>query len=266
MPATSARTAGKMARMNSQDPEEQEIIRSWYSNAAAWARAIGSASIASRKLVTDKAITDAVAGISCSRILDIGCGEGWLARALSDLGMCVTGVDAVPELIARAVDLRDSAPCRAVARGAGAAGMAFHVQDYASIASQHWRGGRFDAAVCNFSLLGRESVDSLIAGLPGYLDDPGYLVIQTLHPVAACGAHPYQDDWRDGSWQGFSSDFQNPPPWYFRTLDTWTGLLQRCGFDILECREPTAPGTVTPASVIFIGKKRRSAQTRANGA
>jgi 2-polyprenyl-3-methyl-5-hydroxy-6-metoxy-1,4-benzoquinol methylase len=252
MPATSARSAGNIARMNSQDPQEQEIIRSWYSNAAPWARAIRAASIASRKLVTDQAVVDAVAGVSCGRILDIGCGEGWLARALSALGMSVTGIDVVPELIMQA---------GAMARAAAAGRVAFHVQDYASIANRQWRCGPFDAVVCNFSLLGRQSVDSLIAALPGYLDDPGYLIIQTLHPVAACGSQPYQDSWREGSWQGFSGEFSNPAPWYFRTLETWTALLQRCGFDILERREPKAAGAVTPASVIWIGKAQRPAQT-----
>jgi 2-polyprenyl-3-methyl-5-hydroxy-6-metoxy-1,4-benzoquinol methylase len=238
--------------MNRQDPEEQQIIESWHGNAAPWTRAIRAASIASRKLITDQAIIAAVSSLSCRRILDIGCGEGWLARALGDLGMNVTGVDVVPELIAQA---------RALPRAAASANVAFHVQDYASIANRQWSGGAFDAAVCNFSLLGRESVDSLIAALPHYLADPGFLIIQTLHPVAACGEQPYEDGWRAGSWLGFSSDFNNPAPWYFRTLGTWTALLQRCGFDIIECREPRAAGAVTPASVIWIGKSRRSAQT-----
>ena len=252
MPATLLRAAGNIVCMSNQDSEEQEIIRSWHSNAAPWARAIRAASIASRKYVTNQAIIDAVVSISCTQILDIGCGEGWLARALSDHGMSVTGIDVVPELIAHA----------AATRGAGAAGsVAFYVQDYASIANRQWRGGPFDAAVCNFSLLGRKSVDSLIAALPGYLNDPGYLIIQTLHPVAACGAQTYQDGWRDGTWLGFSSDFQDPAPWYFRTLETWSALLQLCGFEILECLEPKAAGAVTPASVIWIGRKRRSAQT-----
>src|SRR5271156_4284577 len=227
MPATLARAAGNIACMNSQDPEEQQIIRSWHSNAAPWIRAIRAGSIASRRLVTDQAIIAAVAGVPRSRILDIGCGEGWLARALNDRGMSVTGVDAVPELIAQAA---------ATPRAGASGSVAFHLQDYASIASRQWRCGPFDAAVCNFSLLGRESVDSLIAALPYYLDDPGYLIIQTLHPVAAFGTQPYQDGWREGSWLGFSSDFNNPAPWYFRTLETWRALLQRSGFDILECR------------------------------
>ena len=259
--------------MNSEKSREQQIVKSWYCNAAPWGRAIREASIVSRQLVTNQAIIDAVASVSPSRILDIGCGEGWLARALSDRGMSVTGIDVVPDLIAQALASSDAARRDAAAgdiaarhtpSGAAAPGsVSFHVQDYASIANRQWRCGPFDAAVCNFSLLGRESVESLIASLPWYLGDQGHLIVQTLHPVAACGEHPYQDGWREGNWLGFSADFNNPAPWYFRTLESWTALLQRCGFDILECREPTAAGALTPASVIWIGKTRRSAQTRA---
>src|ERR1700733_3486999 len=142
--------------MQSNDPREQEIIRSWYSNAAPWSQAIRTASIASRKLVTNQAIIDAVSSISPSRVLDLGCGEGWLARALADRGMSVTGIDVVPELIEQAA--KQMSPR-----------LEFIVQDYASIASRRWVGGPFDAAVCNFSLLGAASVESLIAALPAYL-------------------------------------------------------------------------------------------------
>jgi SAM-dependent methyltransferase len=229
------------------DPRELQIIRSWYSNAQAWSNAIRTASIASRKLVTDQAIIDAVSSIASSRILDIGCGEGWLARALSALGRRVVGVDVVPDLVARAV---------------ASGGAEFHVVDYASIAQRQLHLGPFDAAVCNFSLLGEESVESLIAGLPCYLDDPGYLIIQTLHPIAACGDTAYQDGWREGNWTGFSSDFSNPAPWYFRTVESWCALLERCDFDILECREPKAAGAVTPASMIWICKTRSAQISR----
>jgi SAM-dependent methyltransferase len=242
--------------MNSPDSREQEIIRSWHANAAPWSEAIRTASIASRKLVTNQAIVDAVASVAPSRVLDIGCGEGWLARALSALGMQVTGVDIVPELIAQAVALSGTTPSASTANATKAGATTFLVQEYESIASRRWRGGRFDAAVCNFSLLGEASVESLIAAVPYYLEQPGYLLIQTLHPIAACGAGPYQDGWREGSWQGFSGTFRDPGPWYFRTLESWRALLERCGFDILECREPKAAGAVTLASVIWIGKRR----------
>ena len=235
--------------MESKDPREQEIIQSWYSNAAPWSHAIRTASIASRKLVTNQAIVDAVSSISPTRVLDLGCGEGWLARAMASLGMRVTGIDVVPELIAQAASQISSSD---LAPGS----VEYLLQDYASIANLSWRGGPFDAAVCNFSLLGAESVETLITALPRYLAGPGYLIIQTLHPVAACGEQPYEDGWRAGSWLGFSSDFRDPAPWYFRTLESWQALLQRCGFDVLECREPKAPGAVTAASVIWIGRCR----------
>jgi 2-polyprenyl-3-methyl-5-hydroxy-6-metoxy-1,4-benzoquinol methylase len=234
--------------MESKDPREQEIIRSWHSNAAPWSHAIRTASIASRKLVTNRAIIDAVSSVSPSRVLDLGCGEGWLARELAGRAIRTTGVDVVPELVAQAVLQAASIelPLRPE----------FLVQDYAAIARRLWRGGPFDTVVCNFSLLGATSVETLIAALPFYLKSSGRLIVQTLHPVAACGDLPYEDGWRAGSWQGFSTDFHDPAPWYFRTLESWQAMLQRCGFEILECREPRAAGAVTPASIIWIGGLR----------
>jgi 2-polyprenyl-3-methyl-5-hydroxy-6-metoxy-1,4-benzoquinol methylase len=219
------------------DTHETEIIRSWHANATQWARAVQSGSIASRKLVTDRAIIDAVSGLRPSRVLDLGCGEGWLARTLGELGIQVTGVDAVPELITEAMRI---------------GGAEFQLQSYADIAGRRWRSAPFDAAVCNFSLLGKESVESLLGTLGAYLEDAGHLIVQTLHPVAACGSNPYRDGWRAGSWQGFGAEFSDPAPWYFRTLESWFSMLQQSGFDVRECREPTAAGAIAPASVIFI--------------
>jgi 2-polyprenyl-3-methyl-5-hydroxy-6-metoxy-1,4-benzoquinol methylase len=220
------------------DAREQQIIRSWNVNAGPWAQAIQSGSIESRKLVTDRAIIDAVLGLSPRRVLDLGCGEGWLARALAASAIKTTGLDVVPELIKEASRL---------------GGGEFFVREYREIA-QAVLPPEYDAAVCNFSLLGEESVESLLASIPDYLVAAGYLIVQTLHPLAACGDHPYADGWRAGSWLGFGAQFREPAPWYFRTLESWHCMLRRCGFEVLECREPTAPGAKAPASVIFICK------------
>ena len=224
----------------SPDALEAQIIRSWNTNASPWARAIQAASIHSRKLVTDKAIVDAVLGVRPLRVFDIGCGEGWLARALNAYGIKVTGIDAVPALIAAAAH-----------QGGGQ----FQVGDYGAVAERQLQCGPFDAAVCNFSLLGKESVESLLCAIPGYVG-AGHLIVQTLHPVAACGKHPYRDGWRAGSWSGFGAEFSDPAPWYFRTLESWVSMLRRNGLELLECREPTAPESNAPASVIFICKTR----------
>jgi 2-polyprenyl-3-methyl-5-hydroxy-6-metoxy-1,4-benzoquinol methylase len=228
------------------DEHEAEILRSWHTNARPWSEAIRSESIASRKLVTNRAILDAMSAVEASRVLDVGCGEGWLSRELSARGLKVLGIDAVSELIQEAQNL---------------GGGDFQVLDYSAIASRAWRAGPFDAAVCNFSLLGGESVDQLISGLRGYLADTGYLVIQTLHPIAACGNEAYTDGWRRGNWCGFSDDFSDPAPWFFRTIETWESLLKYGGFELVERREPRGLPAAMPSSIIWICKARGAAQT-----
>ncbi len=226
---------------------EDDIIRSWHINAVPWTTALRRQAIASRRLVTDQAIIDAVRSVDARRILDIGCGEGWLCRALGRLGMDVVGIDAVPELISEA---RRSGTGR------------FEVHSYVEIAAKELDYGAFDAAVCNFSLFGQKSVESLIASVGAYLNASGYFILQTLHPLTACGQHPYRDGWRPGSWEGFGSDFSDPAPWYFRTLASWYAMLRDCGYEVMECREPTARDATAPASLIFICSQRGTAAGR----
>jgi 2-polyprenyl-3-methyl-5-hydroxy-6-metoxy-1,4-benzoquinol methylase len=222
---------------------EDAIIRSWHVNAEPWAAALQSQSIQSRLLVTDQAVVDAVRGMQPRRVLDLGCGEGWLSRALSAHGMDVVGIDVVPALIARARTL-----------GAGN----FHVGSYRDIVDGLQQQGPFDAIVCNFSLFGQASVETLIGSIRSFMTPDGFFIVQTLHPVAACGPHPYRDGWRPGSWSGFSSDFSDPAPWYFRTLATWYAMLREHGLEVLECREPTGADAQLPSSVIFICGHRRA--------
>nr|WP_182915717.1 hypothetical protein [Massilia cavernae] len=74
--------------------------------------------------------------------------------------------------------------------------------------------------------------------------------------MVACGDAPYRDGWREGSWAGFSSDFTDPPPWYFRTLESWIRLYSNHGFRLVEVREPVHPASGKPVSVILIGELR----------
>ena len=218
------------------DPlSDAKVVDSWKHNAAPWTSAVRENRIESRTLVTNQAIIDAVESRAPQTILDIGCGEGWLVRALSERSIKGIGVDAVPALIDEA-------------KRAG--GGEFRVMSYNDIA-----GGRLkltvDAAVANFSLIGKESVEAMIAEVPSLLTDTGALIIQTLHPETATGDLPYRDGWRRGGWTGFSADFTDPAPWYFRTMQSWLDLLERNCFSHVSVREPIHPITRIPASVIF---------------
>jgi 2-polyprenyl-3-methyl-5-hydroxy-6-metoxy-1,4-benzoquinol methylase len=215
---------------------DQQIIASWHTNATPWTSAVRERQIESRRLVTDQAIVDAVVRRAPSTVIDIGCGEGWLARTLSQSGIRVLGLDAVPALIEQAQ---------------AAGGGEFRVASYEEIAA----GAipvRADLLVCNFSLIGKESVDGLLRAVPGLLTPRGAFVIQTLHPLIACGDQPYRDGWRAGSWQGFDAAFTDPAPWYFRTLGSWIALLARHRLRLIEMLEPLHPSTMQPASVVFV--------------
>jgi len=212
------------------------IIASWNRNTDPWVAAVRNGEIATRTLVTNQAIVDTVRACAPQTGVDLGCGEGWLVRALPEVQM--VGVDAIAGLVESA-------------RAAG--GGEFRLLSYEEIAE-----GKLalsvDLAVCNFSLIGDESVSGLFRAAPSYLRRGGYLVVQTVHPVAACGDASYVDGWREGSWAGFNSGFQDAPPWYFRTLSSWIALFETNGLRVREMREPLHPHTGKPVSLIVVGQ------------
>ena len=212
------------------------ILDAWSRNADPWVSAVRDGEIASRVLVTNAAIVDAVRARHPRTAVDLGCGEGWLVRALPEVRM--VGVDAVPGLVE-------------AARAAG--GGEFRHLSYEQIAAGELDLS-VDLAVCNFSLIGEEAVDGLFRAAPTYLRKGGTMVVQTVHPVMACGEAPYADGWRSGSWAGFNSGFADAPPWYFRTMSSWIALFAAHGLRLVEMREPLHPETGKPVSLILVGR------------
>jgi 2-polyprenyl-3-methyl-5-hydroxy-6-metoxy-1,4-benzoquinol methylase len=218
-----------------------KIIDSWKRNALPWMNAVRGGEIESRRLVTDQAMLDAVLACEPATVVDLGCGEGWLALALQQYGIGVTAVDVVPELVLAATEagLIDG-----------------RVLSYEEIAAGRLKLSA-DVVVCNFSLIGKESVEGLLRSMPMLLKPDGSLIVQTLHPLIACGDLPYVDGWRRGSWAGFGETFSDAPPWYFRTLHTWLELMWTSRLTLREMREPLHPRTGKPASVIFRAQVQR---------
>jgi 2-polyprenyl-3-methyl-5-hydroxy-6-metoxy-1,4-benzoquinol methylase len=218
---------------------DAQIIASWHDNATPWSAAVRNREIESRRLVTDAAIVDAVMARAPRTVLDIGCGEGWLSRALAAVGIGVTGIDAVPAFVD-------------AARAAQPDGD-FRVSSYEGVATGTL-DVTVDLAVANFSLIGHEAVEGLARRVPSLLAPHGHFIVQTLHPATALGELPYRDGWRPGSWAGFGAEFTNPAPWYFRTLESWIALLAGAGLALRELREPVHPTRGTPVSVIFVAQ------------
>ena len=216
------------------------VVDAWSKNAEPWITAVRGREIASRALVTDAAIVEAVRARAPRTGVDLGCGEGWLVRALA--GVEMVGVDAIPGLVEAAR-----------AAGGGEGECDFRVMSYEQIAAGELQLA-VDIAICNFSLIGNEAVSGLFRAAPSYLRPGGALVVQTVHPLASCGDAPYVDGWREGSWAGFNSAFADAPPWYFRTLGSWIALFTEHGLRLREVREPVHPETGKPVSLILVGE------------
>lgn len=212
---------------------------SWDANAPAWTRAVREGRIDSRR-VSDAAIVAAITSHAPRRVLDLGCGEGWLSRALAARDIDVVGVDA----------------CQPLIESARAQGGDFHALDYATLASAQRVdlptafSSDFDIVVANFSLLD-EDIGALLRRVTEWLAPGGRLLIQTLHPWAALGDEEYRSGWRREDFQAFGDDFTASMPWYYRSLGDWVRLLSGAGLALESIDEPQHPETHCPLSILM---------------
>jgi 2-polyprenyl-3-methyl-5-hydroxy-6-metoxy-1,4-benzoquinol methylase len=227
--------------------QSQLIERSWNANADAWTDAVRAQRIESRRVATDKAIVEAVLARSPRRVLDVGCGEGWLCRVLIGSGVETVGIDGSARLIE-------------AARSAG--GGRYEVVNYETFAQTPQALGTFDAIVCNFALLER-TIEPLLLATGEALNTKGKLLIQTLHPWLAAGGEPYADGWRNETFAALGDDFREPMPWYFRTLQSWFATLHDSGYIVQSLSEPRHPQTLHPLSLLLVAISARDTDSAA---
>lgn len=216
--------------------ERLQIARSWDANARLWADAVRQGRIPSRRAGTDRAIVEAVEALPAGRLLDIGCGEGWLVRAAAAMGWTGTGTDASAALVA-------------IAREAG--GGEFVQASYSQLAAdRELVPGPFDAVVANFSLL-EERIAELLRAMAPRLAPGGSVLIQTVHPWTALGDAPYRDGWRTEQFTAFGEGWTEMP-WFYRTLESWMACLDGAGLRVQRLREPRDEQTARPLSMLFV--------------
>jgi len=216
--------------------KEEQILESWIANSQQWIETVENGEIASRGLATNAAIVEAILSRNPTTIIDAGCGEGWLCRALEARGVRTFGVDGSEALIAEAHN-----------QGKGA----FVCQSYEDIIAHGLQlAHRYDVIAFNFALFGKDSTSQLLNRLSPHLDAHGVFIIQTLHPEHPAFAG-IKSGWCTEDWSAMQRMFTLPYQWYFRRLDDWYKLFAVCNLQVVESQKVIHPETHEPISVIF---------------
>ncbi|WP_318342622.1 class I SAM-dependent methyltransferase [Flagellimonas baculiformis] len=219
----------------------EDILKSWEKNASEWVKVIQSNSIPSRKY-TNVAILDTIRQLKGKKIVDIGCGEGWLTREMEKMGWQATGLDAIEGLV---LEARKNSEAD------------FHVFTYEDIIEgKPIPNAPFDAAVFNFCLYLKEGLQQLLAHTLQQLSPKGTLVIQTLHPFFLLqNGLPYESQWLADSWKGLPGNFTDGHSWYARTFKDWISELNQLKNINTHCKEITNDEG-KPVSLILKLEKR----------
>ncbi len=171
-----------------------------------------------------------------SRTLDLGCGEGRLARDLSALGHGVVAVDASPTLID-------------AAREADSEG----TYVLADAAALPFADGEVDCVVTFMSLQDVDDLAGAVAESARVLVDGGRLAIAIVHPLNSAGgfrgSEPNSPFVIDGSYLGRARYAERVARDHLemtfftehRPLESYVAALADAGFLIERIREPAIP-------------------------
>lgn len=199
------------------------IIATWEENAEEWIKTISEESIASRKF-TNKAIIDSILETDAEKIIDIGCGEGWLTHTLENRDKNVVGIDGIETLLTHARNKSDAPFYRMTFKEIGA--------------GETIPQNPFELAVFNFCLYQKEGLVNLLIQTQKALVKTGTILIQTLHPYFLIEEQlPYKSQWMKDSWKGLKGDFKNGHAWYARTFEDWIAELKQIPNTIIAFKE-----------------------------
>ncbi len=194
-------------------PLRHRLRTSWQGNARSWQQTVRAGGIASRRQ-TDAAILKAVLEQKPRRVLDVGCGEGWLTRALAtaDPRLRLWGLEGSGDLVhaARAAD--------------GRVRTRYRILSYEAVcAGQQPVPLPVDVVVFNFALL-CDRTAAVLTAFARYLAPGGVMLVQTLPPVRRTG-------WRVETFAGFGGpdDSWQTMPWYGLDALGWRRVLRQAG-------------------------------------
>jgi ubiquinone/menaquinone biosynthesis C-methylase UbiE len=213
--------------------------KEWNKNAAFWIKIIREKLDPYRLVVTNKAILESLKGKKGLRILDAGCGEGYLSRILAKKGHRVIGIDATPKLIEAAKDLEREKPL----------GIKYLIADFRKT---NFPTSSFDVVLAHQTIHEIENPEKALREFARILKRKGKLICLFLHPCFEISGDNYKENnfaslyfskvqVKKGKY--LVSGIWSPSPYFYLhlPLSEWVSLFKKAGFLICDIKEPHPP-------------------------
>lgn len=223
--------------------------KQWQSNAEAFTQLINGKGTPHHQKILNPCIEQLMGNVEGRRILDAGCGEGYLSRYYAQKGAEVIAVDFSSELIEIGKRYSKELP------------ITFLIGDLCSLETLHDED--FDIILCNLVLLNLDCLEKSLQEFHRLLRPKGFVVFSIVHPAfniygpghwevgvkdSESGRRKgkffvmdqyflekeYRFRWKTRSGEGFPEEFS----FFHRTIATYIKTLLRIGFRLTGFEEP----------------------------
>lgn len=188
---------------------DEVVGKAWDSGASKWWGRYDEFGDTNRRYIIDPAMRRILGPVEAIRILDAGCGNGYLCRLLARQGARMVGVDVSKAAIRMAEAAESNAP----------QGITYHVGSLCDLSM--FENDTFDAIVSNIVLDDLQDLNAAIAELARVLKPGGKFIFSILHP---CFSSPPVHGWvkvpldsdRAEDWRYWKVD-----RYYEQNIETW---------------------------------------------
>lgn len=234
-----------------------EVRAFWNEVAEGWRLQVGQDGDANRRHCSDPVLWELLGDVQGRRVLDAGCGTGYLTRKLAEAGARVVGVDLSDRMVALA---RESYP-----------DLTFRADSVERLDTVG--DAEFHTVVANYVLMDTPHLSEALRSFHRVLVDDGAAVVVFSHPCFPQGRRsesadgsevsytwdsPYFEEGRrvDPPWGHFEREFI----WFHRPLSAYWRAFRDAGFVVDRFEEPRAPADVL--ATLESERLRRKLSTR----
>jgi 2-polyprenyl-3-methyl-5-hydroxy-6-metoxy-1,4-benzoquinol methylase len=206
---------------------KKEKEKEWQKNAGFWIKIIREKLDPYRLEITNKAVLELLKSKKALKILDAGCGDGYLSRILAKSGHQVFGVDFSPILIKAAKTLERKNPLK----------IRYFTRD---IRKTGLTSSYFDAVLSHQTINEISDPGKAFDEFFRILKKKGRLICLFLHPCFQINPKEYFQKAKIKKSHYLVSGIKSPSPYFYLhlPLSEWIRLLAKSGFFIKNIKEP----------------------------